>query len=434
MKKICYIGVAVLLSMFCEAQTFTLKQCVETGIKSNLDVQQSDLQMQVSKVNWSQARLNMLPDLNGSVNHGINYGRNIDPTSNDYVNQKIKFANYNLNSGIVLFNGFYIQQTIQQTALMYEANRLDLQQVKDNITLNVVLAYLQVLSREDLLVQAQNQLELSQKQVQRLEVLNNDGAIRPSDLYDLKGQLSGDQISVANAQNALETAKISLCDIMNIPYSKTMKLERMDPALFVLTYNDSPQQIYDKALGQFPLIRSAALKTKSAEKAVKANRGLLFPQLSLNGNSSSNYSSLAPDKYGPQLKDNFSTTIALSVQIPIFNAWQTRNRIKLAKITLKGYSIVEEASKTLLQRNIERAHVNMTSTFDQYKALLNQVNFYRESFHAAEIRFNEGVGTPIDYLTAKNNLDRANSNFIISKYDYLLRTKILDYYQGAVTW
>lgn len=436
MRRIYFLCAGILLTIYggAQTQTYSLKQCVETGISNNIDVQQADLQSQVSKISWNQARLNLLPDLNASANTGINLGRGIDPTSNDYVNQKIKFGGFNVNSGVVLFNGLFNQNTIKQTALAYEASRLDWQQAKDNITLGIIDAYLQALSFEDLLEQAQNQLALTQKQVQRLDILNTEGSIRPSDLFDLKGQLSGDMIALANSKASMETAKIRLCELMNIPYDKGMKLERMDPALFVLTYNDSPSQIYDKALGQFALVRSASLQAQSAEKAVKASRGLLYPKLSLNGGANSNYSSLAPDKYTRQLDDNFSTIIGLNLQIPIFNRWFARNRIRLAKINAKGFSLVEQSTKTQLQQSIERAYINMSTTFERYKSLLEQVNFYRESFRAAEIRFNEGVGTPIDYLTAKNNLDRANSNFIISKYEYLLRTKVLDYYQGAISW
>lgn len=439
MKKFCFVSVMVLAMIVSHAQqpaskVYSLKQCVEAGISNNLDVLNADLLMQTSKIDWNQARLNMLPDLNASVNHGINKGRSVDPITNDYINREIKFAGYNVSSGLIVFNGLFLQNTVKQTALAYEASKMSWQQAKDNVTLDIIVAYLQVLNNEDLRVQAQNQVALSQKQVERLEVLNNDGAIKPSDLSDLKGQLSNDQINLVSAQNAVETAMINLCDLMNIPYDKDMKLERLDPSLFLLTYNDSPAQIYDRALGKFALIQSASLRTKSAQKAIQASRGLLFPSLSLNGSANSNYSSSDQSKYVKQLDNNFSTQISLSLRIPIFNNWFQRNRIKLAKITAKSYSYIEETAKTQLQRDVERAFANMTATYQRYKNYLNQVNYYRESFNAAEIRFNEGVGTPIDYLTAKNNLDRANINFIISRYEYLLRTKILDYYQGNVTW
>jgi outer membrane protein len=439
MKKICFVSVMVLAMTLSHAQqpaarVYSLKQAIEAGIGNNLDVLQAELDMQTAKIDWNQARLNLLPDLYGSVNHGINKGRSVDPTTNDYINQEIKYAGYNLSSGVTIFNGFYLQNTIKQNAFAYEASRMSWQQQKDNVTLNVIGAYLTVLNNEDLMVQAQNQAQLSQKQVERLEILNNDGAIKPSDLSDLRGQLSNDQITLINAQNNLETAMINLCQLMNIPYDKDMKLERLDPSLFILTYNDSPAQIYERALGKFALIQAATLQTKSAQKAIQASRGLLFPSLSLGASANSRYSSSAQSKYGKQLNDNFSTTVELGLRIPIFNNWSQRNRIKVAKIMAKSYAYMEQTAKTQVQQNIERAYSNMTATYARYKALLNQVNYYRESFNAAEIRFNEGVGTPIDYLNAKNNLDRANINFIIARYEYLLRTKILDYYQGNMTW
>jgi outer membrane protein len=415
--------------------TYTLKQCVETGIANNLDVRKADLQMQTSKVNWNQSRLNVLPNLNGSIDHGINQGRNIDPTTNAYINQKIKFAGYNLNSNLVLFNGFYIQNTIKQNSYAYEASKMDWQQAKDDLTLNIILAYLQVLSNEDLLSQNQNQSVLSQKQVQRLGVLNDEGSIKPSDLSDLRGQLANDQLSIIATQNALEAARIDLCALMNIPYDKSMKLERIDPATFSLNYQSTAKQIYETSLNQFALIRSASLQTKSAQATVRAMRGLLFPSLNLNGNANSNYSSSDQgNKYGKQLDNNFSTTVALSLRIPIFNSWLTRNRIRLAKITASTFEYIEQTARTQLQQDVERAYLNMTTSFDRYKVLLEQVNAYTESFKAAEIRFNEGVGNSIDYLTAKNNLDRSNYNFITSKYEYLLRTRLLDYYQGQMSW
>lgn len=450
--------------------TYTLKQCIETGIANNLDVQQRGLQMEASEVNWKQSRLNRLPDLNGSVGQGINQGRSIDPFTNGYINQQINVASYSLSSGVVLFNGLAISSNIKQNAYAFEASKMDWQQAKDNLTINIILAYLQVLSNEDQLVQSESQQALTQKQVQRLDILNNDGAIKPSDLYDLRGQLSNDQLLVISNRNALETAKVNLCQLMNILYDKEMKLERIDPGTFSLGYDGTPGQVYQKALSQFALIKAAELKTKSAESAVKVARGQLFPVLSLNGSANSNYSSAAMQSilinttaiptadyvlvnstpspvihlqnnyqsekisYSRQLNNNIFTSVSLNLSIPIFNSLQARNKIKLARIDARNYSLIEKTAKTQLQQNVERAYINMLTAFDRYKTLLDQVSSYTQSFRAAEIRFNEGVGNPIDYLTAKNNLDLANSNLIIARYDYVLKTKILDYYQGKASW
>jgi len=448
----------------------TLQQCVETGIANNLDVLQSDLQMQSDQINWKQAKLNRLPDLNGTASHGINQGRSIDPFTNSYINENVNYANYGLSTGVVLFNGLSLQNTVKQTKLTYEASKMDWQQAKDNLTLNIILAYLQVLSSEDILAQSTNQAELSRKQVERLEILNKEEAIAPSLLSDLKGQYANDQLGIINAKNTLESAKLSLSRLMNIPFDPAMKLERLDATSFAGRYEETPGNIYQTALQQFAQVRAVDFRTQSAEKAIKVARGQLFPTLSFGANVNTNYSSAAKQDillgssdvastdyitigttqynvfkrtnsfnsekigYGKQLNNNLFSSVGINLNVPIFNSLFQRNRIKQAQITLKNNEFIAKTTKTQLQQSIEQAYINMNTASDRHKTLVEQVDAFTESFRAAEIRFNSGVGNSIDYLTAKNNLDRANINLITAKYDYVLRTKILDYYQGKRLW
>jgi len=448
----------------------TLQQCVETGIANNLDVLQSDLQMQSDQISWKQAKLNRLPNLNGTASHGINQGRSIDPFTNSYINENVNYANYGLSTGVILFNGLSLQNTVKQTKLTYEASKMDWQQAKDNLTLNIILAYLQVLSSEDILAQSTNQAELSQKQVERLEILNKEEAIAPSLLSDLKGQYANDQLGIINAKNTLESAKLNLSRLMNIPFDPAMKLERLDAISFAGRYEETPGNIYQTALQQFAQVRAVDLRTQSAEKAIKIARGQLFPTLSFGANVNTNYSSAATQDillgssdvastdyitigttqynvfkrtssfnsekigYGKQLNNNLFSSVGINLNVPIFNSLRQRNRIKQAEITLKNNEFIAKTTKTQLQQSIEQAYINMNTASDRHKTLLEQVDAFTESFRAAEIRFNSGVGNSIDYLTAKNNLDRSNINLITAKYDYVLRTKILDYYQGKRLW
>ncbi len=474
-KIISTIIIAVCLNNILQAQdkstnTLTLKLCVETGIANNLQVLQSDLQMQGAQVNYKQAKMNMLPDLNGSAGHGINQGRSIDPFTNSYINQQVNFASYGLNSGVTLFNGFTLQNSVKQNRLTYEASKMDLQQQKDNLTINIILAYLQVLSSDDILSQLHNQADLSKKQVDRLEQLNKEGAISPSQLSDLKGQYANDQLNIISAQNGLESAKLILCQLMNTPYDRNISLERLDAAAFVVKYENTPDKIYQAALQQFALIKAADLHKQSAEKGVQVARGGLFPTLSLNGSVNTSYSNAATastflnttdvtssdyvivngtqspvirkqsnfktDKisYSDQFNNNRFSSVSLNLRVPIFNSFQQRSRIKLAQLNLKNNDLIFKTTKTQLQQSIEQAHINMMTASDRYKTLLDQVAAFRESFNAAEIRFNAGVGNSIDYLTAKNNLDRSTINLINAKYDFVLRSKVLDYYQGKQLW
>ena len=471
MKPFFLIATFVFSALFTTAQNkLTLQQAIETGIKNNIDVLQSDLLMQKADIAYKQSKESMLPNLNASADHGYNYGRSIDPFSNAFINQKVGFASYGASSNIVLFHGLSLQNQLKSNKLGYAASKLELQQAKDNLTINIILAYLQVLSAEDVLTQSREQVLVTQKQVDRLGVLNQSGAILPADYYDLKGQLATDQIAIVDNKANLETAKLSLVQLLNIPYDKNLEVERMPEENFNTNYSGTPDSIYQTALKQFAQVKAANLRTQSAEKNISSVKGQLFPTLSFGGNINTNYSSVATRdyflnttetpssnyvtvdgaqypvivkqnnyntkkiNYSDQLSNNLFYTIDLGLTIPLFNAGRVRNQVKLAKIDLKNTKLVENNTKTQLQQSIERAYVNLTSSSEKYKLLQDQVNSFAESFRTAEIRFNAGAITSVDYLIAKNNLNRAQSNLIIAKYDFVLREKVLDYYGGKALW
>jgi len=467
MKSFFLSGIFVLVTFFALAQNkLTLKEAIETGIHNNIDVLQSNLEMQKSAINYKQSKALMLPDLNASVNHGFNQGRSIDPFTNSFINQNVDYANYGLSSNVLLYNGSSLHNQIKANEFGYEASKMELQQSKDNLTINIILAYLDVLSAEDILQQSVEQKAVTDTQVNRLQILNQSGAISPSQFYDLKGQLAADEINIVNNHAVLETAKLNLAQLLNIPYDKNLKLEKLAEKNFNTIYENTAEKVYATALQQFAQIKSVELRTKSAERNIRAVKGELFPTLSLNGNAYTNYSSVASQDFfvssseAPssdyvmingskvpvitqknnyntkkitfrnQLNNNLFTTVNLGLSIPLFNGLHIRNKMKLAKIDLKNTELVEQNSKLKLKQSIERAYVNLISSSEKYKLLLSQVESFQESFRAAEIKFNSGASTSVDYLIAKNNLDKAHSNLIIAKYDITLREKILDYYQG----
>lgn len=439
MKKFALIAVLSLtLQQEIAAQPhYTLQSAIDTALARNIEVRQSDLLVEQAQVLQRQSKANLLPDLSATFNHGINQGRSIDPFTNQFVNQTVNFAGYGLNSGVVLFNGLRLQNTVKQFGAAYDASRMELQQAKDNLVLNVMLAYLQVLNTQDLLSAAIKQKEVSMEQFNRLEVLDKQGAISPSQLTDVKGQLMNDELNILNLRNTLETAKLSLAQLMNVPYQKTMVLERMNAEDFLTKYELSSSDVYQSALKQFSLVKAVELRTKSSEYAWRASKGNLFPVVSVGGNMQTNYSSVAANAsgkipYRDQLSNNVFYTLNLGLTIPLFNNLRFRNNVKLANIEVRNNKLIEENTKVQLRQQIEQAHLNMTNAYDRYSALVEQVTAYNTSFKAAEARLTAGVGTTVDYIIAKANLDRANIALISSRYDFVLRKKILDFYQNTV--
>ena len=447
---------------------FTLKQCVDTAIANNLLVKQSDLQMQNASINYKQAKDNRLPNLFANLNHGLNQGRSIDPFTNSYVSQNITYGDYNVSTNLTLFNGLQIKNFIKQNALGYEASRMELQTAKDNLTLNTILAYLLILSNEDQLAQSQNQSGLIKKQVERLEILNKEGSIIPAQLYELRGTLANDELAVINNENAVQASKLALSQLMNVAYDKSMEVERLTADNYALNYEADPESIYQIALSQLAHIKGVELRKESADKAVKVARSQFYPTVGLGGNLGTNYSSAAAESiflnstqvpsgdfvnvngtqlpvittksnfntrkinYSNQFSNNYSTSVNLGIRIPILNAFRARNNVALARNDLKNTEYIAETAKIQLKQSIEQAYLNMTGASKRYTILLQQVNDFTTAFKAAEVRYNEGVSTQIDYLIAKTNLDRANINLISAKYDYIFQTKILDYYQAKL--
>jgi outer membrane protein len=302
--------------------------------------------------------------------------------------------------------------------------------------LNVILAYLSVLNNEDRLQVAYQQASTTQAALDRLQILNSQGAVKPSDVSDLKGQLMNDRLSILDAKNQLESSKLLLTQWMNRPYDSALRLERMGAEEFLSGYDQTANDVYQNSLNQFSLVKAVELRKRSSEYSLKAARGQMFPTLSFGAGINTNYSSVARDAnnakipYSNQLKNNRFTSFGVGLNIPIFNSSFARNRVKLSEINLKSRELTELETKRLLHQQIDQAYLNMNNAYERYKVLLSQVTAYEESFKAAEIRFKAGVGTSVDYLTAKDRLDRANINLVNAKYDFVLRKKVLDYYNG----
>jgi len=430
------IILGLLFSAAGSAQTYTLQQCIDTALANNIPVRQTALDADAAAINWRQSKFDLLPFVNADIFHGLYQGRSIDPVTNGYVNQNLGSANYQLNTGVVLYNGGALRNSVRQYRAAYAASKAGYQQALDNLVLDVIIAYLQVLNMEDQLAFANAQAEVSRRQVERLEILNRQGAIAPSDLSDVRGQLMSDQLAMVNARNDLETFKLNLMQLMGKPYEKDMQVQRLDITSLLEPYGATVEQVYSETLRAFSLVKAVDLRKESLSYAARAARGALAPTVSLGGGLNTNYSSVAQNAtgkipYRSQLSNNVSTSVGIGVSIPIFNRMTARHRVKLADLELRRGALEADVTRQRLRQQVEQAYLLMTNAYNRYGVLQEQVQAYAESFKAAEVRYNAGVGTSIDYLTAKDRLDRARINLTNAQYDFVLRKKVLDYYTSS---
>ncbi|RXK62692.1 TolC family protein [Lacibacter luteus] len=464
--RIISLTVALLLCVVTtHAQEMGLKQCIDTALKRNILVQQTGLQLQAAEVNKNQARLNLLPNVNSRWNYGNNFGRNVDPITNTYTNNQLSFSNAGLDAGVVLFNGMRLQNLIQQTNFSHKAAELDYKQAQDNLVLNVILAYMQVLLSDDLLQVSRTQLQVTKKQIERMEVLVKEGSAGSYQLTDIKGQQANELIAIVNLENNLQQAKLTLCQLMNMPFASGLQLQRSIQLSDVL-YAQTSVEVIAAAMEYMALVKANKYRVKSAEKSIQVAKSGYYPTISLGASAGSSYSSLftrlipttvseietgtyiksgsartpvyremqnfssSSVGYFKQMENNLGFFTGINMQIPIFNNLQTKNRVRLAKLNLKNTEL--EADNTLyqLKQNIEQAWVNMEAAHKRLTTLNEQLLNYEESFRAAEVRFETGVINAAEFLIAKNNLDRTKINLVQAKYEYSFRTRMLDFYQG----
>lgn len=451
---------------------YTLQQCVDIAFKNNNNVKQANLLAENEKINYQQAKDNKLPNFSAGISHSLYNGRSINTYTNSYINEQNVAGSYSLNANITLWNGSSLQNYMRQYALSYEAEKMNAQNVKDNLTLDIILNYLTVLSAQEQLNIAEQQVESTKEKVELLNKKNNDGAIAPSDLYDMKGQLATDEITVLSTKNTLENAKLKLAQLMNVPYSSDMEFAAINDAnALPEQYDATVDEIYGNAVKRLALIKSGELKIAGAEKNIKAIKGSMLPSLYFAGNLYTNYSSTANTlnylnttdvqtnnyvllnsvktpvyqpqdnynsiriPYGNQFKNNLYSALTVGLQIPILNNLQYKNKLKQAKIAQQQATVQNDDNKVQLRQAIEQDYLNLTASTETYKKYLLQMGDFKQSFHAADTRFKAGATLNIvDYIIAKNNLDRAELNLVAAKYDYILKRKLLDFYQDRPLW
>ncbi|MDX2188988.1 MAG: TolC family protein [Bacteroidota bacterium] len=447
----------------------SLQTCVNEAITNNIQLLQSKLQIDQSEILRKQANAAILPDLNANANQGWNFGRSIDPSTNQFVNQQIRSNNFGISSNLILFNGFRIQHTIAQANATEKATQYEYEENKNNLILNVVNAYLQVLFNKELLKNNQNQSNLTNSQLERTQKLVQSGILPETNLYTLKSQLSTDELAIVNANNQLNQAKLNLIMLMNTKMmADSLELFDIEPINIPKDTNinyGSPDEIYTIAEKKQPSILGPYHRIISANIGVKVAKASVYPRLTLQGNVYTIYSSSRTQFKGyslgqpvtigyltndptqtvsqptvipsfneypfvNQVNDNISQSVSLNLTIPIFNNRNIKTSIDQAQIRQKNAELNFQNAKIQLKNRIIQAYYNVEAALKRKSASILQKNAADESFRISEKRYLAGVANSIDYMVVLNNLNRANSELLQATYDLALKIKILEFYKG----
>lgn len=466
MKNLIILLFAVILQsnqLFAQsAKRWTLKECIDYAISNNLQIAQNNLQVDQSRLTLSSSKAAALPNLNGSANHTYNTGRRIDPFTNQFATNTVLSQNFSLSSSLNLIGGMSNTNSVFANQLALIASQYSNDQLKNDVALQVTNAFLQIILSDELLSIAENQLQNTRIQRDRGLLLYEAGRTARGDFLQTESQLANEELNVVTSRNRLNLAKLTLAQLLGLEDATDFDVERPNfdgIAMELPPYTE--RDLVTTAFTNQPGVIGAGYRVKSAQKGLQAAKGRYYPSLSAFGGIGTGYSQLAKTivgsttqqqtvgvfqgqpiildvevpiteltPFGDQFNQNFNRTIGFSLNVPLFNNLQVRNQVSAQKITLENAKISEQLAKNQLRRDIQSAFFDAKAAFERYKATQKSVTALQESFTYMEQRYEVGMLNSLEFNTAKNQLLAAKSNLAQARYEFILRVKVLDFYQG----
>lgn len=428
----------LLISIGGKAQErWSLRRCIDYAIEHNINIRRTANAVEQSAVEANTAKWARLPNLNGSAGQSWNWGRTQTAIKNEetgdystvYVNTSSQGSNLNLSTSIPLFTGLQIPNQYALAKLNLKAATADLAKAQEDIAINVASAYLQVLFNQELQQVAESQVELSLQQQARITRLADMGKASMAEVAEAKARVAQDQMTSVQARNNYELALLDLSQLIELESPEGFLLESPDVS-FALQQLTPPDEIYQTALAQKPAIQAAEYRLEGSKHSIRIAQSAYYPQLNLNGSLGTNYYSTINRTFRQQMGDNFSKYVGLSLSVPIFNRFSTRNRVRSARLQRDNYELQLTETKKTLYKEIQQAWYNAVAAESKYSSSHTAAEAGAESFRLMSEKYENGKANAVEYNEAKQNLMRAQSDELQAKYEYLFRSKILDFYKG----
>jgi outer membrane protein len=429
------VGVIPLGSM--AQESWTLRQCIDYAISHNISVKQSENAAEQSNVDVSTAKWARLPNLNAGAEQSFNWGRTSRPVqdtvtkvySSVYENVSSRGTNFSLSTNVPLFTGFSIPNQYALAKLNLKAATADLEKAKEDLAVNVASAYVQVLYNQELSKVAEEQVLLSKEQLSRIEKMNEVGKASPAEVAEARSRVAQDQMSAVQAKNNYQLSLLELTQLLELSTMEGFSIVGPDvqPKFEALT---PPDDIFLTATSSKPSIMAAQYRLEGSKNNIKIAQSGYYPKLTLNGNLGTNYYSTITSSFSKQMEDNFSKYIGLSLSVPLFDRFETRNRVRAAKLQQQNYSLQLDNVKKGLYKEIQQAWYNALAAESKYQSSDVAVTANEEAFKLMTQKFENGKATAIEFNESKLNLMKSVSDRIQAKYEYMFRTKILDFYKG----
>ncbi len=427
------ISISLLYFSNVQAQdTWTLERCIDYAQKNSISVKQSQNAIANTVLTDRQLKANKRPSLSANSSAGGNFGRAINPLTNSYIATRLGFNNYGLNIGGPIYQGGQIDKSIAQNKYNQEAAKADMEQAAMNISLNVASSYLRILLNEEQVTAAKKRFDQAKQQLAQINKLIAAGARPENDKYDFIAQLSRSEQVLVSAQNNVDIEYLTLKQLLELDPDAAFKIDR--PEVQIPTENGvdglTMRAVYQQAYSRQPQIKAGEMRLKSAEMQADIERTSYRPNVSWFGGMSTTYTNFAPTTFFQALETNLGQNVGISLNIPIYDKGLTRIAIERARLGVANQLLLNQRTNQLLKADIQNAIATAKAAKKQLEASEKTYNATKIASENADRKLTAGASSPFEVTTAKNNMDAAERDFIIAKYDYIFRLKIVDFYQG----
>jgi outer membrane protein len=418
-----------------DTKVWNLKECVEFALENNISVKQSELDKNSSLEDVKAAKWNFAPNLNASVSQSFNFGSSIS-VSGARIPADFRSNNLGINSTVNLFDGFANIENLKQSKIGVQIQDAAIAKMKNDIALNVVNAYLQILFAKEQLKVAQSQLKISEEQVSRIGELVGAGVLPQGDLLNIKSTLANDNQTLIVAENNVLITSLNLSQLLQLENAnidvEAVSIDIQNQSIL----SNEVSTIYSKANETLPEIKLAELNILSADKSIQIAKANYYPSLSLSFGMNSAYqhrqstTDISPFLFSDQIDDNLGQSISLSLNIPVFNRYQFRSAVNKSKINYQKVEYNLESERLRLKQTIQNAYTDALASSKSYDAATISVEAQTRAFDYSQERFKAGAINSFDFNQNKNNLVNAQSQLIRSKYDFMFKLKVLEFYFG----
>ena len=430
-KKIVFFLLLIGFQLSAQNKKWTLEECVDYAIKNNISIKQSELDLKTSDVEKLEAIGGFLPSLNGNANYSINTGASINPVTNQFQNQTFKSFSASANSNIMLFNGLANWKTLQRSKLNQIANTYRLDKMKDDIALSIANSYLQILFNKEQLKVQKNQNLVTKENIKRTQELIEAGSLPAGDIYELQATDATQEQQIISTENALLISKVALCQTLLLEDYATFDIsdEVIDLPMSNIT-NETQEAILAKAKESVKDVKIALSNVDVAKKDVAISRSSYLPTLAGFVGYNTRWSESTPFNFADQLSLFDGTAVGLQLSVPILNGFATRGRVQRAKINQERSEFQLKQAELDLERNVYQAYNDVINAKKSFEAAQKTLEARKQSFNFSKERYEVGLMNSFDFSQSTIAYENAQSEVLRTKYDYIFRTKILEFYFG----